>query len=105
LLSVLAAAAREQEFADLVLWETTTLGVRVHPVHRHEAQRAFTTVETTYGSVQVKLKYLNGRIVSAKPEYEDCQRLADQAGLPLRQVTEAAQAAAYQAYAENFVAS
>jgi uncharacterized protein (TIGR00299 family) protein len=98
LLGVLASAVREQAIADLLLRETTTLGVRVHAVHRHEARRAFTRVETIYGAVQVKLKQVEDRIVGAKPEYEDCQRLASQQGIPIRQVYEAAQAAAHQTY-------
>jgi uncharacterized protein (DUF111 family) len=105
LLSVLAVAAREQVLADLLLRETTTLGVRVHAVHRHEAQRTFTTVETAYGAVQVKLKQVEGRIIGAKPEYEDCQRLAGQYGIPIRQVYEAAQAAAYQMYIGSALAA
>ncbi len=95
LLSVLAAAAKENTLADLLLRETTTLGVRVHHVHRHVARRAFTTVQTRYGAVQVKLKWVNGELVGAKPEYEDCLRLADEQHLPVRLVYEAAQAVAY----------
>lgn len=98
LLSVLAPAAHEQPLANLLLRETTTLGVRVHVVHRHEAGRAFATVETIYGSVQVKLKQMDGQMIGAKPEFEDCQRLAQQQGVPVRLVYEAALATAYQLY-------
>lgn len=90
LLSVLASAANEQILADLVLQESTTLGVRVHPVWRHEAQRAFARVETIYGPVQIKLKYVNGQVVGVKPEYDNCQGLAQQHGVPVRAVYERA---------------
>jgi len=95
LLSVLAPAAQETALADLLLRETTTLGMRSHYVHRHEARRSFVRVQTAYGAVQVKLKWLNEQVVGVKPEYEDCQQLAIQHKIPVRQVYEAAQAAAY----------
>ncbi|MGB5047343.1 MAG: LarC family nickel insertion protein, partial [Caldilineaceae bacterium] len=94
LLSVLAAAEKEAELARLILQETTTLGVRVYPVTRHIAERAFETVETVYGPVAVKVKLLDGVRVGAKPEFDDCQGLADTAGVPVRMVYEAALAAA-----------
>lgn len=95
LLSVLAPGACEASLADILLRETTTLGVRVHPVARHEARRTFATVVTAYGPVQVKLKWVDGVAVGAKPEYDDCVRLAQSHKVPLRLVHEAAQAAAH----------
>jgi len=94
LLSVLGAAEKESALARIVLRETTTLGVRVYPVTRHIAEREFWTVETVYGPVQVKVKILDGEAVGAKPEFDDCKRLADAAGVPVRMVYEAALAAA-----------
>jgi uncharacterized protein (TIGR00299 family) protein len=96
LLSVLAPAAFEQVLADLILRETTTLGVRARPVHRHEAQRTFTNVQTAYGEVRVKIKWLEQRMIGVKPEYEDCLRLAQEHGVPVRQVLATAQVAAEQ---------
>lgn len=95
LLSVLAPASREQVLADILLRETTTLGLRVHIVQRHEAPRDFVTVETPYGAVPVKRKWLYNQVVGVKPEYEACLRLAQQQGVSVRLVHEAAQAAAY----------
>ena len=97
LLSVLAPASREQELAEILLQETTTLGLRVHTVHRHEAQRDFVTVETRYGVVPIKRKWLHNRVVGVKPEYDACLRLAQQQQVPVRVVYEAAVAVAYQA--------
>ncbi len=94
LLSVLCAAEKEAELARLMLHETTTLGVRVYPVTRHIAKRAFQMVETVYGPVQVKVKILDGATVGAKPEFDDCKRLAEAAGVPVRMVYEAALVAA-----------
>lgn len=95
ILSVLAPFEIEANLVDLILRETTTLGVRVHAVWRREADREFRTVESGYGPVQVKLKRLGEAILGATPEYEDCQRLADLHGVPVRLVYEAAQAQAH----------
>lgn len=98
LLQVLAPQAREEEIAHLLLRETTTLGLRVYPVRRHEARRELRTVETRYGTVHVKLKWLEDTVMGAIPEYEDCRQLATLHDAPLRLVYDAALVAAHQAF-------
>jgi pyridinium-3,5-bisthiocarboxylic acid mononucleotide nickel chelatase len=93
-LSVLARPEDAARLAALMLRETPTLGVRQLALSRTVAQREFSTVETPWGPVQIKLKFLQGRAVSASPEYDDCARLAQQAGVPLQAVIAAAQQAA-----------
>lgn len=90
LLSVLAPANLEATLADVMLRETTTLGVRVHKVHRYEADREFRTAPTAFGPITLKLKRMDGVIVAAMPEYDECQRIADERGVPVRAVYEAA---------------
>lgn len=97
LLSVLAPTAHETTLTHLLLTETTTLGVRIHPVYRHEAERAFITVQTRYGEVRVKLKLVNGEVIGAKPEFEDCLKLAEQNNIAVRRIYEEAQVAASKA--------
>lgn len=94
LLSVLLSAKLEQEGVALVMRETTTLGVRVRPITRYEAERETVTVETTLGSARVKVKRLDGRAVSVSPEYEDCRRIALETGMPLQDVFRTVQAEA-----------
>ncbi|MXX24322.1 MAG: nickel pincer cofactor biosynthesis protein LarC [Caldilineaceae bacterium SB0668_bin_21] len=94
LLGVLAAPADESNLASLLLRETTTLGVRVYPVRRHVAERTMKTVATSFGPVRVKVKRVEGKVVGAKPEFEDCQALAEATGTPLPAVYAAALAAA-----------
>ncbi|MCY3799987.1 MAG: nickel pincer cofactor biosynthesis protein LarC [Chloroflexi bacterium] len=93
LLRVLAAPVDESKLAALLLRETTTLGVRAYPVRRHVAERATTTVATAFGHVRVKLKRVEGTVVGAKPEFDDCQALAEATGTPLPAVYAAALAA------------
>ena len=93
LLGIIAPPARVHALAELVLAETTSLGVRLHPAARLIAERREATVETGLGMVRVKLKRLGDRTVAA-PEYEDCARLARERGVPLAEVYRLALAAA-----------
>ncbi len=101
LLSVLGAGEKEAELAQIILRETTTLGVRVYPVTRHIAGREFRTIETIYGPVPVKVKLLDGAPAGVKPEFDECKRLADAAGVPVRLIYEAALAAAQMAQVQG----
>ncbi len=90
-LCVLTSASLEEQMVQILLQHTTTLGVRVHALaHRHEAERAIKEVDTQYGTIRLKIKLLEGRSTGATPEFEDCRRLADQHGVPVRVVMEAA---------------
>lgn len=97
-LSVLVAPDAEAQIAQLILRETTTLGMRVLQVGRHEAHRRMERVVTPYGEIAVKLKILGDEIVAAVPEYEDCKRAAHAHNVSLREVYEAAAAVAWQAF-------
>ena len=90
LLSLLCAEVEADRFSELILQETTAFGVRRHTAERRKLQREFTTVKTPHGEVTVKLGKLDGRVLQAAPEYESCKRVAEQAGVPLKQVYEAA---------------
>lgn len=95
LLSALAPAAMEEPLANLIMQETTTLGVRVHALdHRHEARRETRDVATPWGTIRAKVKFLHGQPAGITPEFDDCKALAEKHNLPLRQVLDAAQAAA-----------
>jgi uncharacterized protein (TIGR00299 family) protein len=74
--------------------ETSTLGVREQLVTRHCLARAIHMLETPYGPVRVKVASWGDGQVKAAPEYEDCRRLAEASGVPLREVYRAAERAA-----------
>ena len=84
----------EKQAVDLVMRETTTLGVRVRPIERYEAKRETRTIETPLGPAGVKLKIMDGRTVAVSPEYEDCRRIATETGLSLNDVFRAVQRSA-----------
>jgi hypothetical protein len=89
-LSVVSRQVDEQNLSQIILSETSTLGVRVISIHRHESNRDFLTVSTKYGDIPVKLKIANGKPIQAAPEYDVCARIAAQKGAPLMQVYQAA---------------
>ncbi|MHC4916308.1 MAG: nickel pincer cofactor biosynthesis protein LarC, partial [Planctomycetota bacterium] len=82
-LSVLAPAGRLHAVARCIFRETTTLGLRYSPVGRIKLERRFEEVSTRWGPVRVKCGLLEGEVVTASPEYEDCRRLAGESGAPL----------------------
>lgn len=90
LLSVLCKPEDGPMLRELLLRETTTLGVRWQRLQREVAGREVDQVETPWGIVRRKLKVLGGRVVSVKPEFEDCARLAREHQIPLQWVSEAA---------------
>jgi uncharacterized protein (DUF111 family) len=94
-LSVLCRETDATALTDLLLTETTTLGVRQHTVLRRSAERTMAQVSTQYGSVPVKLRLAAGRVTQAVPEYDVCRRLALESNVSLAAVSLAAQAAAY----------
>jgi uncharacterized protein (TIGR00299 family) protein len=73
---------------------STTLGVRAQGMDRAALARSFATVRTPHGPVRVKIAALDGEVLGAHPEFEDCKRLAARAGVPVRQVVTAALVAA-----------
>ncbi len=93
LLTVLCTETDADRFSELILRETTALGIRRHATDRRKLRREVVTVETPLGQVRVKLGRLNGEVVQAAPEYESCRKVADQAGVPLKAVYAAAQKA------------
>jgi len=88
-LSVLVPVEQAEALADVVLRETPTLGVRFSTVERVKAVRRVRQVETPWGPVRVKEKWLDGECFTISPEYEDCARIAREQGLPLQAVVEA----------------
>jgi uncharacterized protein (TIGR00299 family) protein len=85
-LSVLCREVDEERLARLLLRETSTLGVRVRPVHRWEAEREVLEFESSLGPAAVKVKRLPGETPRYAPEYEACRALAELSGLPIAEV-------------------
>jgi uncharacterized protein (DUF111 family) len=86
MLSVLCGADRVGAVTDVLLRVTSTLGVGVTPVSRHEAQREVLEFESSLGPAAVKVKRLPGEAPRVAPEYDACRSIAAARGLPLAEV-------------------
>jgi pyridinium-3,5-bisthiocarboxylic acid mononucleotide nickel chelatase len=86
LVTLLAKPADASGLIDLLFRETTTIGVRVHEARRRTLEREMIRVATPLGEVRMKISRMNGTVLNAAPEYEDCQRIALEKGVPLKQV-------------------
>jgi len=84
--SALCAASRRGSLEDVLIENSTTLGVRALGVDRVKAPRRVETVVTRWGDVRLKLRGWNGRVIGAVPEYDDCAAIARAHDIPLREV-------------------
>jgi len=82
LLRVLARHEDRELLVATIFAETSTLGLRTYTAERRVQARHFVEVDTPYGKVRMKV---SGEGAYA-PEYEDCRRIAQESGVPLKQV-------------------
>jgi pyridinium-3,5-bisthiocarboxylic acid mononucleotide nickel chelatase len=100
----IAGALETELLAKIMIRETGSLGVRVFPsIHRLVAEREQRNVQVEmcgriYQS-QVKVSRMDGELLSVKPEYEDCKRIADETDQPLRMVIKKVEEAGWRAVA------
>lgn len=93
LLKVISRKEKREEIIDTIFKETGSLGIRIAPnMHRGIAKREFETktfeINGNEYDVTFKIGYVNGEIISKRPEYEDLKRIAEDSGLALRKVKE-----------------
>ena len=93
LLTVLCRPETVDAAIEMLLVETTTLGVRYYEARRRVLERTIETIETEYGPVRIKVARDGARTLHFQPEYEDCARVAVSANVPLLEVHGAAAAA------------
>ena len=86
LLTALVRPALEMAAAELILSETTSLGVRVLEVRRIELPREAKMISTVFGPCKVKRTLLPNGGERLIPEYEECRRIAEETGTPLPDV-------------------
>ncbi|ABN06194.1 protein of unknown function DUF111 [Methanocorpusculum labreanum Z] len=89
-LSVITSLEKYQNLVEILMEETGTLGVRVKEEPRIVADRVRKPYQfMIFGevfSVRVKVSKHCGRIISAKPEFEDMKKAAQKLNLPLKNV-------------------
>jgi uncharacterized protein (TIGR00299 family) protein len=78
------------EVSAILSHELGTLGIRILPGFRHIVPRKQTSydIEMMNGKETVRLKrgYIDSELISEKVEYEDLKRIAQEKGVPLREI-------------------
>lgn len=82
LVRVIANVHETEALSDLILRESTSLGVRCYSVHRKKLPREIKVIDTKYGKIRVK----TSGDLRFQPEYEDCKRVALERRIPIQEV-------------------
>jgi uncharacterized protein (DUF111 family) len=93
LLTILCNPSEIPALQQLVLSETSALGVRIRFDRRACLDRRHASVETPYGPIRIKIGALDQQEYNAAPEFEDCRAAAEKHNVPLKLVQQAAIAA------------
>ena len=97
LMTVIAAPEARDRLASTIFRETTTIGFRYREMTRECLDRETVTVNTPHGPVRFKVARRNGELLNASPEFDDCVRIADECGRPVKEI----QALALKAFYDN----
>jgi uncharacterized protein (TIGR00299 family) protein len=85
-LSVLCTTDAEARINEVLFRETSTIGVRKYQVDKTVLDRIIETISTPLGDVRVKSAFYKGVCIKSKPEYDDCNKIAREKGIPVSQV-------------------
>lgn len=93
LLKVISKRNNREVILDTIFKETGSLGIRIAPhIHRGITKREFVKKAVNVNGrdfeVTFKIAYINDKIISKRPEYEDLKRIAKDSGLSLREIRE-----------------
>jgi pyridinium-3,5-bisthiocarboxylic acid mononucleotide nickel chelatase len=94
ILTVLCERAQRERIAETIFAETSTIGIRFHPVSRLKLPRKVITADTRFGAIRVKVSGPDGMPYTIAPEYDDCHHAALIHCVPLKTVIEEARKAA-----------
>ena len=90
MVTVLAPPDTRTKIADTLFRETTTIGVRYSERDRECLTREWRSVETPFGAVRIKIARRGDTIANAQPEFDECAKLAQALGVPIKDVHAAA---------------
>jgi len=100
-LGVIAETQHRDALAKIIFAETSTIGLRFHPIARLKLHREMREIDTRFGKIRIKVSgahhdgHADGHGASNfSPEYDDCRRAAVAHGVALRIVMDEAREAA-----------
>ena len=87
LLTVLSRPEEAQALAEIIMKETTALGVRSFLCERLTLDRDFVSVNVMGEKIKVKVaRDKMGKLINVQPEFDDCKRLSLASGMALKEV-------------------
>jgi pyridinium-3,5-bisthiocarboxylic acid mononucleotide nickel chelatase len=90
-MTVLSRPELSAAMQEIILRETTAIGLRWRLENKVALVREIVLVSTSWGNVHVKVaRWPSGKVANASPEYEDCRAIAQQHRIPLKDVMQAA---------------
>jgi len=101
-LKVLCDPGLSPALREIVLRETTSIGLHWRVENKMALDREFFEVETRWGKARIKIaRWPSGAIANVAPEYEDCRAIAHENKVPLKEVMQDALHAFAHAYKEK----
>jgi hypothetical protein len=89
-ISVICKIEDVPQIEEILFTEGLTFGIRKQILRRSKLQRDFAKVATEFGEIKIKTGSLNGRIVTAKPEFSDCAAAAKKHKVAIKTVIQTA---------------
>jgi len=93
-LTVVATPNQADRLAELILRESSAIGVRMHETRRMKLRRESATVQTAFGEAAVKLIFQGEQLLRVTAEHASCQELAVASGRTLPDIYRAVTSAA-----------
>ncbi len=85
-LSVICNEKEKDCLIDIILKETTSIGVRYYKTERKILKRQIKKKKTKYGTINVKVSQMDKKGRKISIEYEDCKKIAEKYNIPLVEV-------------------
>ena len=83
-ISVLTEKKNRERLSKILLTETSSFGIRFYSVDRLALDREVKKLKTPYGSVNIKIGWLDGKIVQVAPEFDDCNKISRKKNRPVK---------------------
>ena len=89
-ISIIASHDKVAEIEKTLFDEQITLGIRRQLLQRKTLKRQTVSVDTKFGKINIKTGLRDAEIISAKPEFSDCEKAAKMYDVPLKIVQKTA---------------
>lgn len=85
-LSVICFNEDKNKLKEIIFRETSSIGIREAFYSRSKLKRKNSFVKTKYGTIKVKLSYINKDLINIKPEYESCKEISLNNNISIKEI-------------------